>query len=210
MTGRDRAGRRRSLMRRSALRTSTSPLSRTYPDDHLVGLVEWVEFRRIYFFDGQPLQKRRRGEDVSIMFDEDIIPTEALAEQSGQRFGRKRPEPRSSPLAAIDLTDAGSGDEHNPAWRERTMKPRHRKTCVVDEMQCLGEHNAIECIGREHCGIVEVADKGGSGIAFANVQHVGARYSRAAEPPRVVVAADLEHATGDLDRVPFEKTFDVV
>ena len=53
---------------------------------------------------------------------------------------------------------------------------RNRQGDVVNELQRLREHDAVECILGQHVRVGEVADDRRARIALMHVQHVAARY----------------------------------
>ena len=82
--------------------------------------------------------------------------------------------------------------QNDPTWSQRTIESRHRQAYVINQVECLGEHDAIECILRKHCGVREIAHDCGARIPRVNVQMSGARDAAAAEALRVIVAPHFD------------------
>src|SRR6185437_16574195 len=103
--------------------TSHRGLDGSRRDNHRIRVIERVEVARVELLDGEALKKRHRREDVSVVLDHHGTGSEPLGEQPLQGDWRERPEPGRTPFTAIDLADAGCGDEHRATRREGAMKP---------------------------------------------------------------------------------------
>ena len=95
----------------------------------------------------------------------------------------------------------------------RTQDPVERgdgAVDVVDQVQCLGQNDAVEGPVGDLWSVDEVADDGGRWIAGVDVEHVSSVRAAAAVAARVLVVSDLEGPAGDVAPVRFEETLDVV
>jgi hypothetical protein len=118
--------------------------------------------------------------------------------------------PRRAPLVGGDVGDAGHGQQEDPAGHEDPLQRPQRRHVVEDEVQRLGQHDAVERGVRQHRPVGEVADERHAGGGGVDVQHVGLRHARAAEPVGVGGVADLEHSPPDVVGVAGEEALDVV
>ena len=118
--------------------------------------------------------------------------------------------PAAAPLAAVDVADPGHREEQDAPRYEGLADVPQRRFEVVDQVQRLGQHDAVERLVGQGPVIGEIADDGRPRRVGVDVEHVGVRHAGAAEPSRVGVVAHLEHAAADVGGMGGEERLDVV
>jgi len=93
------------------------------------------------------------------------------------------------------------GGETDTARAQRAVDALDGGLQAVDELQRLGEDDAVERGLGERFGPLEVGDDRRTGIAGVDVEHLGG-LDGGPEPHRVGVVEHLEHATPDRTGLP--------
>ena len=103
----------------------------------------------------------------------------------------------------------GDGRQEDAAGPENAGGVAQRRPGIVDELQRLGEDEAVVAAGRDRVGRGKIGHDGGLRVGRIDVEHVGGGYV-AAEAAGVVGVLDLEDPAPDVAPVGVEEALDVV
>ena len=138
----------------------------------------------------------------------DMLPTKTLSKQS-KAGGRSEPpvidERRPTGHPAHDR----HGGEQHAAGSQDTMRVLDRGAGIVDQLERLGQHKAVECIRGYRVGSAQVRADRRSGIRGVDVHDV-TMLDRRAIDIRIGALLDFEHPTANVASMRREKSLDVV
>src|SRR3954451_17161216 len=80
----------------------------------------------------------------------DLSGVEDITQKTSQRLWCECPIPSLLPLVAINLADAGHGEEQHTAWAQGRVELCDRRAHVVNQVERLRKHDAIEGVAWQH------------------------------------------------------------
>src|SRR5436190_16795684 len=143
-------------------------------------------------------------------FDRHRPRVEYLGEQPGRTQRCERPAPVRSPLILAALADTGKGSEKYTARTEDAVYRPDRSADLINEMQGLGEDDAVESVTRQLGAITEIGNQTDLLRPGEQVENLRAVNPAPTEPAGITVASTLQHRAADGERAPAQPPSDRV
>ena len=178
-------------------------------DDDREVLVVMLEHPTRQLLPRQAQEKGARGPHVAERVDGQIAGAEHRVEELAAAGGSEPPVIAGGAVVRRQTAHRRHRGQQDAAGSKNPMDVGQRGGHVGDELQRLGENEAVEAVRRDLVGGAQIGDDGGARVGRIHIEHV-ASFDPGAELRGIALIVDLEHPAADIVPVIPDETLDVV
>src|SRR5262249_17535883 len=150
-------------------------------------------------------------EHVAVSSDRDVVSRKSLLKDCTGRQARESPIIAPAiHIVAADLTDTGTARQQDSSWLQYPVNSAHGRAYVVNELQCLGEDNAVKSIRCDGVVRRQIRNDRRLRTTCAKMEYLGSSHPITAKPRGVVVIGDVKNTSMNVVCMAAQEVFDIV